>query len=488
MSGALNQAYRQQAADMARRGPAYTMRYLEGDAYTLARHVRLINDVFVDAATHGNRRVILSTPPRHSKSETSSVGGPVWFLSRFPHKWFAVASYGASLARGFGRRSRNYIAEHGANLGVELAADSREAHAWSTTKGGGFIGVGVGGAFTGKGADFLVVDDPIKDAAEAFSPTIRENVWNWWLSVASTRLHPGASVFLVMTRWHSDDLVGRVLREAQKTGEQWTEVRLPALCNSENDPLGRAIDEPLWPERYSFEMLDKRRRGQDWTWPALYQQEPLTNAGGSPITMDDLPSYTAAQFPDLRRITLCQSWDPSFEGHDPELALRAGAKRSRTGGMVLGFDGGRCYVLDHTCEVRDFLQQQAIIKEMRGRWPNTVKTYLEFKANGAALAAQLGLDIPGIIPVRPAQSKFLRLCAVAPFFKAHNVWFPPDDSAPWVRPLKERLCAFPSVEYDDDIDALTQAIAAEWLSEVPDESTAEYVMAAQTRHELWRTY
>lgn len=473
---------------MASRGPAYVGRYILGDKYQIPPHVKLINDAFVKAATEGNQRVILSMPPRHSKSETCSVFGSISFLKSAPHKRFAVASYGVSLPRGFGRRARNYLTEHGEDLGVMLAADSREAHDWKTTAGGGFLGVGVGGGFTGKGADLLVIDDPFKDAKEAFSPTIRNNVWDWWQSVASTRLEPGASVFVVMTRWHHDDLAGRLIKEGKDNGNPWTEIVLEALCEREDDPLGRAIDEPLWPERYDFAHLDQRRKSGDWSWFALYQQHPLSNAGSSPITMDDLPSWANDAYPDYRELAIHQSWDPSFEGHDPNLALKAKqSKKSKTGGVTLGFKGGRCYVLDIDCESRNFVSQQGAMRDMRAKWPATIKTYLEFKANGAALASQLGIDIPGIVPVRPAESKFLRLCAVAPFFKAGNILFPPEDSAPWVRGLKTRLCNFPNVEYDDDIDALTQGIAGEWLHDI-DPKAADDAAAGHSLKTLLASY
>jgi hypothetical protein len=215
------------------------------------------------------KRLMIFTPPRHGKSELVSKRFPAWYLGRNPHKQIISASYGADLANDFGRDVRNIVSDNSFQVlfpGVKLAEDSQAKNRWHTNYGGSYVAAGVGSPITGRGADILNIDDPVKDRADAESETVRNNIWNWYTSTAYTRLMPGGSVILTMTRWHEDDLAGRLLRKQQDDGDQWDVLCLPAI-----DEHGRA----LWPERYDEEELNKKRNAiGNRDFESLYQQNP----------------------------------------------------------------------------------------------------------------------------------------------------------------------------------------------------------------------
>lgn len=241
-----------------------------------APHLDLIGDVFVDIEAGRCDRVMILAPPRHGKSRRAARWSPLWWLARNPDRRLVLASYASSLAEEHGRWIRDQIAGD-VIPGLRLRGGSRAAdHLDLAAHDGGMVAVGVGGGLTGKGADMLIIDDPVKDREEADSETMRRKTWEWYTDVALTRLHPGAAIVLIMTRWHEDDLGGRVFAQA---GNRWRVIRLPALAEAD-DPLGRELDAPLWPERYDAAALAQiRAEVGGRTWNALYQQRPAAPDG-----------------------------------------------------------------------------------------------------------------------------------------------------------------------------------------------------------------
>jgi len=209
-------------------------------------------------------RVIVDMPPRHGKSELCSHWLPAWFLAVWPRKRVILASYEADFAATWGRKVRNTLQESG--LGV-ISPESQAADHWETTQGGGMVTAGVGGPITGRGADLLIIDDPVKNSEEANSPTYREHMWEWWQTTARPRLEPGASIVVIMTRWHVDDLVGRLLAD---NSEPWEHRVLPAITD------GKA----LWPERFGVQALIETRNAiGEAAWQSLYMQQPSSVGG-----------------------------------------------------------------------------------------------------------------------------------------------------------------------------------------------------------------
>jgi len=250
-------------------------------SFTRPAHVKLLGEHLVRVANGEILRLIIQMPPRHSKSLTVTVRFPGWWLGKNPDKRVVLAAHTASLAQTFSRQVRNEFESFAPEVwGLRIADDSASVERWSVKgRQGGMVAVGVGGPLTGQGADLLLVDDAVKDFEEAQSRTAKESVWDWYRSVARTRLHPGGAIIVIMTRWSEDDLTGRLISEAKAGGEQWTVLSLPAIAE-EGDPLGRDVGEALWPQRFSHEelMAIKAAVGSH-VWNSLYQQHPTRQEG-----------------------------------------------------------------------------------------------------------------------------------------------------------------------------------------------------------------
>lgn len=250
--------------------------------YLVPRHVAFLSTRLAMAILgFAKRRLIVSCPPRHGKSEQISNWCPTWFLNNWPYKRVMLGAYNTDFAKQWGRKVRNNIETYRDDLAVRMSNDSTGVEHWHTTEGGGMMARGLGGAFTGFGGDLLICDDPIKSAAEANSAAYREAVWAWWTSAFMTRVEPGATVILTMTRWHTDDLVGRILSDPEQS-QHWDVIILPALADEHGDPLGRKAGEALWPERKSaHDLAAEKVAVGDYVWKALYQQVPPNLNGGN---------------------------------------------------------------------------------------------------------------------------------------------------------------------------------------------------------------
>src|SRR5512139_1561728 len=200
-------------------------------------------------------RLMLALPPGSAKSTYTSVEFPPWFIGRNPKASIIAASHTLDLAERFGRKARNVVASREFKNVFEfgIAEDSQAAGKWEATTGAEYFAVGVGGSVTGRRADLGIIDDPVKGREDADSERSRETVWQWYLNDFLTRLKPGARQVLIMTRWHEDDLAGRLLsREASK----WRVITIPMIADTENDPLGRKIGERLWADWFTEEMVE----------------------------------------------------------------------------------------------------------------------------------------------------------------------------------------------------------------------------------------
>jgi hypothetical protein len=210
---------------------------------------------------------------------------PTWYLEHFVNQQVITTSYEASLAAEWGQIVRDTIQDNADQLAVRVAYAKKASSRWKTTAGGGMRTAGVGGGITGRGAHLLIGDDLFKNWQDASSPIIRERTWNWWLSTAYTRLEPNGSIVLLMTRWHDDDVIGRLLHQMQEQdGERWALLNLPAIAEADEDwglfDWHRSKGDPLWPERFSLAELDRIQRVlTDEIWQALYQQHPMIGAG-----------------------------------------------------------------------------------------------------------------------------------------------------------------------------------------------------------------
>ena len=257
--------------------PAEFAQKLSGGKFLRPAHIQFL-DTALAKLREGNQRLLVMMPPRHGKSELISYYTPAWFLNEFPDKRVILASYEADFAANWGRRVRNLIQDNTESLRVRVSPDSAAANRWNTTAGGAMFTAGAGGPVTGRGGELIVIDDPVKNAEEAQSQSRRSAIMEWFNSTLYTRLEPGGSLIVVMTRWHQDDLVGRLLLEMEQGGEQWDVIKFPAIAETA-DELGRVPGEALWPERYDESALERIKTRNLYWWSALYQQTPILSEG-----------------------------------------------------------------------------------------------------------------------------------------------------------------------------------------------------------------
>lgn len=278
-------------------GPAHVADALD-PLFVRRAHVDVISDAWREIRDGAYSRLAVSLPSQVGKTTTAVDWAIFWWLVQHPRHRIAVVSYGDSLATDRGLAARRLIEEHGEKYGIELDPSTRAKHNWSVTSGGGLISVGVGGGFTGKPCDVLIVDDPHKDRAEADSPTVRKFIHDWWSAVAVPRMAPGAPIVIVATRWHPDDLIGRVTKHEGTVdkGGKWRVIAMPALCTDPaTDPLGRAAGDPLPhpripegdTERLLSHWLERRSSMTPRDWLAICQCDPQP-AGGTLLTGDEL--------------------------------------------------------------------------------------------------------------------------------------------------------------------------------------------------------
>jgi predicted phage terminase large subunit-like protein len=410
--------------------------------FELAPHHRLIVTKLEAVEREEIRRLMIFMPPRHGKSLLASQIFPAYYLGLHPDRQIICASYGQELADDFGRKVRNMVSDpiHRAIFPeFRLADDSASMRRFDTTAGGSYFAVGRGGPITGRGADLLLIDDPLKDAEEARSEVTRRMLHEWYSSVAYTRLQPGGGIVLISTRWHEDDLAGRLLRELG--GEDWHVLSLPAIA--EVDESFRRAGEALWPEKFPLEVLERIRRDVGGpTFASLYQQRPAA-AEGAVFNRGWWGFYR--ELPACKRIV--QSWDTAF---------KSGSENDYSVCTTWGVSGNGYYLLSLWRGRVDFPELKRVVGSLAKEWkPNAI--LVEDKASGQSLIQELRYQtaLP-IISISVDRDKMARAQAITPLIEAGKVFLP--ESAPWLDAYVDELAAFPTGAHDDDVDSTTQAL------------------------------
>ncbi len=413
--------------------------------YEPAAHHRLLIEHLTEVANGNCDRLAVFMPPGAAKSTYSSILFPPWFLARYPKNDVIAASHTVELAERWGRRVRNLINEHSGTLGISLADDSQAAGRWGTSEGGIYYAAGAGKAIAGWRADLVVIDDPFGSREDADSETIREKIWDWYRGDIIGRLKPGGRIVLIQTRWHESDLAGLILEAMAAGGDRWTVVSLPALAE-DNDPLGRAPGEALWPEWEDLEQLERKRLivgARDWS--ALYQQRPAPEDGDF-FRKDWFKPYDKAPARDTLRI---------YGGSDYAVTADGG---DYTAHVVVGLDPeGRMYLLD-------LWRKQASSDEWVEAFCDLVK---QWKPVG--WACETGQINSGIGPyldrrqierqayvyrqVFPTRGdKAIRAQSIRGRMALQGLYVP--TSAAWWPALRGELLSFPAGKHDDQVDAL----------------------------------
>lgn len=419
-------------------------------SFVVYPHVRFLAEQLERIADGSIDKLAISMPPRHSKSFLSSYLFPLWYLWCNPDKTIMLCSYSSSPAERFSRTLRDKIVGTDLLSEMKLNAKAVSKDMWELDSGGGLIAAGVNGALTGMGCDLLIIDDPVKDSAEAMSPTYRKKTYEWYQSTATTRLEPGGAQILIQTRWHDADLMGQVL-DAQ--GDEWTVVTLPALA-LEDDPMGREVGGALCPERYDeFELKKKRSEVGEYVFSALYQQDP-TPEGGSMFKRSDARFFEWVDADNLRLEDRIVSGDSLTLFLSADLAASIGANSDYSVIGVFAFSE----------------QGDTVLLEMRrGKWkPSRVaseirRAYVEWGCKWAtvekgpvSLSVLEELSDIVVKPVAPTSNKVARALPAQLEMERGKVWFPKD--ALWLREFEDELYRFPTGKHDDQVDVLAWAV------------------------------
>lgn len=384
---------------------------------------------------------------------------PAYILGKYPDTQIIACSYSADLTSRMNRDVQRIIDSKEYHdlfdtylAGKEAAEIMKDSDTYARTSDlfevvghkGSYRSTGVGGGVTGSGADVFIIDDPFKDRAEANSLTIRQKVWDWYTSTAYTRLSPGGGIIVMNTRWHMDDLVGRLLREQAEGGDIFKHISYPAIA--EHDEKHRKAGEALHPERYDVDQLMKIKAAvgsRDWS--ALYQQRPVPDGGG--LFKDSWLQYYKDLPANLEKVVM--SWDMTFKdtkGSDYVV------------GSIWARKGGNFYLIDQVRGRWDFVTTLEKFIAFCKKHNTVNRKLVEDKANGTAIINTLKKHISGIIPITPTESKEARASAIATLWEAHNVYIPSPDIAPWVKDFTAELLEFPAGAHDDQVDSMTQAL------------------------------
>jgi predicted phage terminase large subunit-like protein len=396
------------------------------------------------------------TPTRNT--ELCSRWTPAWFTAKYRQP-VGLASYEADFAATHGRRVREIIKEVGPRFGLEIDETSRAANRWEVVGGGGMWTAGAGGPITGKGFKLGVVDDPIKNGEEANSPVMREHLWEWWLSTWITRREPGGKMLLIMSRWHIDDLTGRLKKLMASLGMRIKVVRLPAIAE-EDDELGRRPGEALCPERYDEEALAGIRKDVGpGPWMSLYQQRPVA-VGGGMLKPEWLRKWSSE--------TMNGETYYNLDGQyvlDDELwrfsTMDTAYTRNRTSDYTVIATWGVAPTDPHSLVLLNMQRRRVTHNDHAPmaleEWNTMKPAWIGVEKQMATLSLFDEIARRGVVVrwLTPDRNKVARAETAAALMESGRVWVPED--APWMADFIDELATFPLGKHDDCVDCLTYA-------------------------------
>ena len=425
--------------------------------YKVGRHHRILADQLMALENGVKDRVCVNIPPRHGKSQLVSIFYPAWFLGRNPNKKVMMVSHTTDLAVDFGRKVRNLIASEAYNEifpEVALAVDSKSAGRWNTNFGGEYFACGIGSALAGRGADLLLVDDPHSEQDVINGNfSVFEKAYEWFTFGARTRLMPGGRVAIVQTRWHMDDLTGRVTKDMVKNelADQYEIVEFPALLDAD-DADGKPIMKPLWPEFFDLTALERTKASMPaFQWNSQYQQKP-TAEEASIVKREWWGRWPHDQPPHVEYLIM--SLDAAAEKHN-----RADYTALTTWGVFFNEDENAHHLilLDSIKKRLEFPELKQLSMDEYTKWePDAF--IVEKKSAGTAIYQEMrrmGLPVQEYTPHRGTGDKLARLNSVADIIASGMAWVP---STRWADELVEEIAGFPFMSNDDLVDSTVMAL------------------------------
>lgn len=401
----------------------------------------------------GVRRLMVFMPPQEGKSQRCSRTFPTWLLEQDPTLRIAIVSYEAEIATRWGRDIKLDL-EQNPEIGIELRTDSRAAGRWETVQGGGIVCAGIGSALTGRPVDVLIIDDPVKDRADAESKVMRDRNWDWWESVGSLRLSRRGSVVLMMTRWHDDDLAGRLLK---REPNEWRVVKIPAIATSVDDPLGRQLGEELLSATKEPGHYTKQKSLRSpYVWSSVFQQSPSKEDGGlfkrgdwrfwEPLSGKQLRLGLGTV--DLRDCT-------RFATVDLATSTKTSADWTVVSIWAIS-PSGDLILLDRARKRVSEESHFELVQAARSRWHGPYDVvYVESRMFGTTLVYAAGQSGIPIQELKADVDKFTRALPASDLVRQHRVWIP--GQAPWLDEWLDEHAEFPTGTHDDQVDTTAYA-------------------------------
>lgn len=432
--------------------------YVHNDNYKHGKFTRYLCNVvqeFIETPTERAYEIlILSTPPQHSKSMTITETLPSWYLGNNPKHRVIEASYNDDFAKKFIRKNREKIEQYGKDIfDIEMGTPNTSNEFVLSNTIGGMQSRGIKSGITGNPAELVIIDDPVKNAQEAYSETSRDSTYQEWESSIKSRLAAGAKIILIMTRWHKDDLAGRII--ANETNVKV--LNFPVECIVDEDELGRKRGDPLFPEL-----------GKDKTWLEDFKKSYQTKEGSKSWNSLFMGKPTSEQGEIIKRewfryyTTLPKMY---FTAITVDATFKDTPDADRVSIQVWGKVNNRYYLLHRNTKIMGFVTTLKAITDVIKLYPNYNAIYVEDKANGSAIIDVLGRKFNGVVPIQPEGGKIARVHAVQPMFEAGNIYIHKDQD----REFEDELVEFPYGEYDDDVDACSQLLnkTKNYVAEAP---------------------
>lgn len=468
--------------EMARRYFRYFVRKVFKEHYGVEYMMGFVHEIICneldafldDVINKRSPRLIITMPPRSGKSELFSRLFPPYVFGRRPNINYISASFSPDLAKRMNRDVQRIIDSQVYNNifpettlnSKRVVSDNKSNFVRNTVefeivnKKGSYRGVGCGSPINGMGCDILGIDDPIKDRATAESTTLREKIHDWFTSTAYTRLTATGGLIIGNTRWHVDDLSGRLVENQKKGGETYKVINFPAIAEHDEEYNGKIVrraGEALHPERFDLKRLETIKNViGDRDWNSLYQQNPILD-GGNLFKGDWFRYYNSDNMPRFFEYKL-MSWDLTFKKSPISDFVAC---------TVWGVNGGNMYLIDALNERMSFTESIDAFIAMCAKHPDVTTKLIEDKANGsAAIDVLTKKGIGGIIGINPIGKKEIRANRVTPFFRTGNIVFPDPEFFPLIKKIVGQLIKFPNDTHDDIVDTITQAIEHAFTTQV----------------------
>jgi predicted phage terminase large subunit-like protein len=426
--------------------------------FIVGKHHRILADLLMDIESGDKDRACVNIPPRHGKSQLVSIFFPAWYLGRNPDKKVMMVSHTTDLAVDFGRKVRNLISSEAYAAifpTVKLASDSKSAGRWSTSVGGEYYACGVGSALAGRGAHLLLVDDPHSEQDVINGNfVVFEKAYEWFTFGARTRLMPGGSVAIIQTRWHMDDLTGRVVKDMAQNerADQYEVIEFPAILDVDDKETGKPIQKPLWPEFFDLEALLRTKASMPvFQWNAQYQQQPTAEEAAL-VKREWWNEWEKERPPSCEYVIM--SLDSAAEKHN-----RADYTALTTWGVFLNEETSayNIILLNSIKERMEFHELKELAMDQYTEWePDAF--IVEKKSSGVALYQEMrrmGLLVQEYTPHRGSGDKLARLNSVSDIVQSGLCWVP---QTRWAEEVVEEIAGFPFMSHDDLVDSTVMAL------------------------------